>query len=64
MNKTETKTTIIEAEWIRDSAKSSQYNCEGDLVWFPKKEVKYDDEKKELEVPDWLLKKTFPGENF
>jgi len=63
MNK-DVKTTIIEAEWIRDSSKSSLYDCEGDHQWFPKKEVKYDEEKKELEVPDWLLKKTFPGKNF
>jgi len=53
---------IIEAEFVRNSSKSTQYDCEGDLVWFPKSQVTFDATKKELTVPTWLLKKTFPGE--
>ena len=29
--------SIIEAEFIRDSSKSTLYDCEGEHVWFPKK---------------------------
>ncbi len=62
--KREENTTIIEAKYIRESTKSIYLDCEGDLVWFPKSQIKFDKEKEEAEVPNWLLREKFPDENF
>lgn len=56
--------SIIEATLVSETEKSQLFDCEGDKVWFPKSQISYDAEKQELEVPDWLLRKTFPKENF
>jgi len=55
---------IIEADFIRETKDSFYLDCEGDPVWFPKKEVNFFPERKELECPKWLLKKKFPNEKF
>ncbi|WP_456867565.1 hypothetical protein [Galbibacter sp. BG1] len=55
---------IIAASFIRESTNSLYLDCEGDPKWFPKSQVNFNQEKEELEAPKWLLKKTFPGENF
>jgi hypothetical protein len=55
---------IIEAEFIRETKNSMLMDCEGHPEWFPKSEVTFDAEKKELSLPKWLAKKTFPNEQF
>ena len=52
----------IQAEYVRESSKSIQLDCEGDLEWFPKKLVSFNKEEKELELPVWLYKEKFPNE--
>lgn len=56
--------TIIEAELISETKDAFYLNCEGDKHWFPKKFVRFSKEEKELDAPNWLLRKTFPNENF
>lgn len=58
------KRSIIQADYIRENSKSILFECEGSLEWFPKKEISFDKEKKELDAPNWLLRKIFPGEGF
>jgi len=55
---------IISASFIRETPKSWFLDCEGDLVWFPKKHCNYDHDKKELEAPKWFLKEVFPNEQY
>ena len=55
---------IIEGFPAQMSAKSIRFNCEGDLVWLPKSQINFDAEKKEIEMPKWLARKTFPNEGF
>lgn len=57
-------TSIIEAKYVRESAKSILLDCEGDLVWFPKSQITFDKTKESAEVPNWLLREKFPDENF
>lgn len=64
MAKKEVKTSIIEAKYVRESTKSILLDCEGDLEWFPKSQVKFDRENNSLEAPNWILKDKFPNENF
>lgn len=53
---------IIQAKFIRETKDSYYLDCEGDLVWFPKSQVNFNQEKESVEVPRWLIKKTFPNE--
>lgn len=55
---------IIEAELISETDKAWYLNCEGDKAWFPKSQVNFDNEAKELEAPRRLLKEKFPKEQF
>lgn len=55
---------IIEASIVRMSAKSACFDCEGDIVWFPKSQLNWDPKKNELEIPRWLAREKFPDENF
>lgn len=55
---------IIEADFIRETKDSLFLDCEGDLEWFPKSQVNFDAEKKELECPRWILNKKFPNEKY
>lgn len=65
MHKSNTKTMItIQAEFVRETKDSFYLDCEGDLEWFPKKQVEFDREKEELSCPKWLLEKKFPGYQF
>lgn len=50
----------IEAKLIRETEKSFYLDCEGDLAWFPKSQVEFNEEKEELKAPLWLLKDKFP----
>lgn len=54
---------IISATLVKETDKSLLLDCEGDQVWFPKSQVNFNDDKKELEAPRWLLKEKFPNEN-
>jgi len=54
----------IEADLIRETKDSFYLDCEGDPVWFPKSQVIFDPDKKQVEVPRWLMKEKFPNENF
>lgn len=54
----------IEAELIRETKDSYYLDCEGDPTWFPKSKVIFDPDKKQVEVPRWLMKERFPNENF
>lgn len=54
----------IEAVYIRESTKSYFMNCEGDFQWFPKSQVNINKKKETMELPGWLLRKTFPKESF
>lgn len=56
--------SIIQAVKIRESSKSILFDCEGQHEWFPKKEISFDEEKEELDAPNWILRDKFPGENF
>lgn len=56
--------SIIKATKIRESSKSILFDCEGEHEWFPKSEVTFDEQKEELDAPNWLLRKKFPNENF
>jgi len=65
MKKQDVKDPItIEADYIRETAKSYHLDCEGDLEWFAKSQVYFDRPGKELTAPRWLLNEKFPGENF
>jgi len=55
---------IIEASLIRKLDKVWYLDCEGDKEYFPKSQCNFDVEKRELEVPLWLLKQKFPNESF
>ena len=55
---------IIEAELITETRHARLMNCEGDEEWFPKHNTHFDESKKELTVPKWLLKKKFPNEKY
>lgn len=50
---------IIKAKFVKQTAKSYYLNCEGDLEWFPKSCTYYDFEKEQLEIPEWLYRKSF-----
>lgn len=52
----------IDAVYIRESTNSVLFNCEGDLIWLPKKHITYNKEKSEVRAPLWLLKSKFPEE--
>ena len=54
--------TIIEATLVTETDKALLLDCEGDEHWFPKSQVNFDENKKELELPTWLFNKTFPDE--
>ena len=69
MAKAKTPTEIkdgitIEADFIRETKDSYYLDCEGDPTWFPKSQVIFDPDKKQVEVPKWLMKEKFPNENF
>ncbi|WP_034039779.1 hypothetical protein [Wocania ichthyoenteri] len=55
---------IIEASLVKELDKAWLLDCEGDKVWFPKSKCNFDNTKKELEAPKWLLQEKFPTENF
>lgn len=55
---------IIKAEYIRETKDSLYLDCEGDLEWFPKSQVNFNQEKQELEAPKWLLEQKFPETKF
>lgn len=55
---------IIEASIVRMSSKSVCFDCEGDLIWFPKSQLNWNAEENELEIPRWLAREKFPDENF
>lgn len=55
---------IIEADFMRETKNSLLLDCEGDVEWFPKSQVNFDREKKELEAPKWLLQEKFPLEQY
>jgi hypothetical protein len=57
-------TIVIEAEFIRETKTSMLMDCEGDPEWFPKSQVTFNAEKKELTLPIWLARKTFPNEQY
>ena len=65
MKKSNTKVMItIQAEFVRETNNSYLLDCEGDLEWFPKSEVKFSAEKQELNCPKWILQKKFPNEEY
>ena len=65
MSKKEIKDPIIiEADFVKETKESFLLDCEGDQEWFPKSQVNFDAEKKELECPRWLLNKKFPDEKY
>lgn len=54
----------IEAEYISETDKSWFLDCEGDKAHFPKSQVEFNQSKKELKAPLWLLKQKFPDTLF
>lgn len=52
----------IKAEFVREKGEGVLLDCEEDLVWFPKKDIKFNQKEEELELPVWLYKKSFPNE--
>lgn len=52
----------IDAEFVRETPKSILLDCEGDLEWFPKSKVKFDNETNTLELPKWIHREKFPNE--
>ena len=49
------KTVIIKAELIKETPAAWLLNCEGDEVWFPKSQVKFNKWNSTVEVPTWLM---------
>jgi len=64
MDKSKEKKITIEADFIRKTKDQWCLQYKGEPIWFPKKHVTFNQEKKELECPRWLLKEKFPNENF
>lgn len=63
MSKKEIKdSVIIEAELIQETPNAFELDCEGDVNWFPKSQVNFDQEKNELELPKWMAIQKFPNE--
>lgn len=58
------KSIIIKAELVRETKNAYMLDCEGDIEWFPKSKVSFDEKKSELEAPVWLLREKFPNEKF
>jgi hypothetical protein len=55
---------IIDAVFVRETKDAILFDCEGDLEWFPKKNINFDSENDELEVERWILKQKFPDESY
>lgn len=54
----------IDAKKIRESAKGILLDCDGDVEWFAKSQVKFDKETNKLLCPRWILEEKFPGEEY
>lgn len=53
--------TTIEAVQLAETDKAVKFNCEGDIIWVPKGKFRFNKEKRELTLPDWLFKAKFPN---
>ena len=58
------KTFTIQATLVKQTELAWLLDCEGDQHWFPKSMVKFDCIKEELVAPAWILKQTFPKEDW
>lgn len=54
----------VEAVFVKETEDAILLDCEGDVEWFPKKFINFDQENDSLEVERWLLQSKFPGENY
>lgn len=55
INKQDAKVIIIPAVLVAETLKAYLLDCEGDEVWFPKSQVKFNAKESKVEVPTWLL---------